>query len=104
MNRDVLIMADPDVYEASTMQLLLNYCFGHSQSSLLLCPLTNAILINHCSTRNPNSVCPHGPNAKVQWASSWDKTNGEWLKMSFDDLRSQESRGLFNGNCRNSRH
>ena len=94
INRNVLMMADPETLETSTMQLLLNYCFGHSQSSLLLCPLTNAILINHCSTRYPNGVCPHGPNAKVQWASSWDKTNGEWLKMSFDDLRSQESRGL----------
>jgi hypothetical protein len=94
VNRDVLMMADRETHETSTMQLLLNYCFGHSQSTLLLCPLTNAILINHCSTRNPNVACPHGPNAKVQWASSWDKTNGEWLQMTFEELRNQKSRGL----------
>jgi hypothetical protein len=94
INRDVLIMVDPETDATLTMQLLLNYCFGHSESSLLLCPLTNAILINHCSTRNPNVACPQGPNAKVQWASSWDKTSSEWLKMSFEDLTNQQSRGL----------
>jgi SET domain len=43
------------------MQLLLNYCFGHSKSSLLLCPygpLTS--LINHNQTQ---------ANVKVRWAS-----------------------------------
>jgi len=34
-------------------QLLLNYCFGHTASQLLLCPQTNSILLNHCSKRTP---------------------------------------------------
>ena len=51
-------------------QLLMNYCFGHKESKLiLLCPQTNA----HCSTRHKEgaNTCNNGndPNARVQWAS-----------------------------------
>jgi hypothetical protein len=44
-------------------QLLMNYCFGHKDSTLLLCPNTNAVLINHCSTRS-KGCGPDGPNAE----------------------------------------
>lgn len=40
-------------------QLLLNYCFGHRRSSLLLCPTSNAVLINHSSQHS---------NAKLRWS------------------------------------
>ena len=40
-------------------QLLLNYCFGHKNSSLLLCPTTSAVLINHHREK---------ANAIIQWA------------------------------------
>ena len=93
INRKVLIMTD-ESQESIGKQLLLNYCFGHSESSLLLCPLTNAILINHCSARKPNPACENGPNAKVQWASAWDTTNPRWTGMSLDELAMKETRGL----------
>lgn len=69
-------------------QLLLNYCFGHEDSRLLLCPQTNVILINHCSSRKAGEgECgTKGPNAKIQWAGSWDPSSSEWLKKSLEDI------------------
>lgn len=80
-------------------QLLLNYCFGHEKSKLILCPETNAILINHCSTRQENqNICNgNSPNAKVQWASEWNPTSKDWLEKSLEDiagLTKTGSRGL----------
>jgi SET domain len=43
----------------STFQMLLNYCFGHRKSDILLCPVSNIALINHNSEE---------PNAKIQWS------------------------------------
>lgn len=65
-------------------QLFLNYCFGHKESSLLLCPETNGILINHCSKRK-GQCGKHGPNVDYRWASGWDNTQKS-LKMSFRDV------------------
>ena len=70
-------------------QLLLNYCFGHRESPLLLCAETNAILINHCSGRNPREGhCGKlgGPNAKIQWGSKWDPDTPEWLNLSLEEI------------------
>lgn len=80
-------------------QLLLNYCFGHKDSKLLLCPLTNAILINHCSIRkNAGDHCgTTGPNAKIQWASGWDPSTSAWLEMPMSRLveaTAAKTRGL----------
>lgn len=57
-------------------QLLLNYCFGHPHSSLLLCQTTNTALINHHKDQ---------PNARIQW-SEWDPSTRSWLSLSFDEL------------------
>ena len=78
-------------------QLLLNYCLGREDSSLLLCPNTNVILVNHCSDRRPN-IHPCGkrgliPNAKFQWAN-WDNSTSAWLNMTVDKMKEQEGRGL----------
>jgi hypothetical protein len=94
INKDVLLIPDRRSGEVNGTQLLLNYCFGHMGSSLLLCPITNAILINHCSSRKPNPACMGGPNAKLRWSSAWDTTTPRWLEMTMEDLASQESRGL----------
>lgn len=74
-------------------QLLLNYCFGHEQSSLLLCPLTNALLINHCSSRRQQ--CGRGgPNAVVQWSSGWEPKQNEWSNMTLAEIGQLPGRGL----------
>lgn len=87
---------------STSWQVLLNYCFSHEESSLLLCPNTNAILINHCSTRRgPDGQLPHpcghsdGPNAAYRWsAGDWDPTSPAWLNMTLDEIAQQEGRGL----------
>ena len=45
----------------SSQQLLINYCFGHEQSDTVLCPLSNALLINHNSK---------GANAELRWGKA----------------------------------
>eukprot|EP00542_Grammatophora_oceanica_P001423 CAMPEP_0194070020 /NCGR_PEP_ID=MMETSP0009_2-20130614/87956_1 /TAXON_ID=210454 /ORGANISM="Grammatophora oceanica, Strain CCMP 410" /LENGTH=289 /DNA_ID=CAMNT_0038723257 /DNA_START=60 /DNA_END=926 /DNA_ORIENTATION=- len=74
-------------------QLLLNYCFGHAESSLLLCPYTSAILLNHCSPRQSRD-CGDGPNAKVRIQSGWDKSTSSWLEMTVEDMKNRTDRGV----------
>jgi len=85
--------------ELISQQLLINYCFSHVESSLVLCPQTNAILINHCSTRiQYGGQCGEsGPNAVIRWATTWDKDTEQWLNMSLEEIaqKTQDgSRGL----------
>lgn len=50
----------PDKDDPFTFQLILNYCFGHEQSTLLLCPYgLFTSFINHSS---------ENPNARIQWS------------------------------------
>ena len=92
-----------------TKQLLLNYCIGHAESSVLLCPNTNAILINHYQRQFPAyqelGLVPDltdddtnqkaAPNARFQW-SSYDATSDEWRQLTMDELWDQGTqRGLF---------
>lgn len=71
-------------------ELLLNYCFGHSESTMILCPVTNAVMVNHCSGRNGKFPCPggNGPNAHYRWASNseWDPKTKHTLNMTLDEL------------------
>jgi hypothetical protein len=77
--------------ERNGTQLLLNYCWGHAESTLLLCPNTNAILLNSCSDRT-RECGADGPNAAYRWSS--DQVTQRWLNMSWDELTSQTGRGL----------
>jgi hypothetical protein len=74
-------------------QLMLNYCFGHEESSLLLCPLTNAVLINHCSSHR-QQCGPEGPNAVLQWSTGWEPRQDEFTNMTIAELGEQPGRGL----------
>lgn len=72
----------------TSKQLLLNYCFGHRQSTLLLCPYGMlTALVNHGSKQRAN--------VKLQWSvparSSHDPT---WLNMSVKDLKAKKISGL----------
>ena len=65
-------------------QLILNYCFGHPESTLLLCPyglLTS--LINHHPTK---------PNAKIQW--SREMRHPEWKTLPVDTWGKMYHNGL----------
>lgn len=96
MDKDVLALFNTSTDERIGMQLLVNYCMSHPESSVLLCPDTNALLINHCSTRMKDweQYCPNGPNAEARWASGWDSTSDKWRQMSLDELDQQQARGL----------
>jgi len=101
MDRDFMYIYEDDksTEEPSGQQILLNYCFGHKDSKLLLCPQSNIILINHCSKRKvgDGECSDKGPNAKIQWASGWDADTPLWLEMSLEELATATadvSRGL----------
>ena len=92
IDKDALILYDRNQRPLGT-QLLANYCFGHSATTMLLCPNTNAVLINHCSTRTKDCG-PGGPNAAIRWSSGWDPSSEVWRKMSIDEIANQTGRGL----------
>mmetsp|Transcript_4592 Transcript_4592/g.6515 ORF Transcript_4592/g.6515 Transcript_4592/m.6515 type:complete len:636 (+) Transcript_4592:185-2092(+) len=78
-------------------QIMTNYCFGHTKSSLLLCPQTAALLINHCSSRMDfGGSCGDnvGPNAEIRWGTSWDKKTSYWLKFSMENMKKQIINGM----------
>lgn len=62
------------------IQLLLNYCFQHPESPILLCPYgSQTSLINHNSNE---------PNVKIQWSTS-SYHNSTWTnnyEFTLDDL------------------
>jgi hypothetical protein len=69
-------------------QLLLNYCLGHNNSSVLLFPYSPIVnLINHDRDK---------VNVKLQWSSTRMK-HPEWLNLDVDDLEDEvdETGGLL---------
>jgi len=92
MDKDVLALYDDKGKNKIGDQLLMNYCFQHAESSLLLCPDTNAVLINHCSKRT--NECGRGPNAAYRWSSGWDPTSDDWRKKTLEELAMEAGRGL----------
>lgn len=68
-------------------QLLLNYCFGHPESSLLLFPYTPVVnYVNHNKTAF---------NVELQW-STLPNHKSEWLEKSPDELtRKEKHTGLI---------
>lgn len=85
-------------------QLLMNYCMSHPETSMFMCPQTNVILMNHCSSRvsyggdcykyNNNPVSSlRGANAEMKWATDWDPDTEEWLKLSVDKMAQKVKRG-----------
>ncbi|KAG7346430.1 SET methyltransferase domain containing protein [Nitzschia inconspicua] len=83
---------DLESAEVHGHQLLLNYCFGHSKSSLLLMPYSStASFINHL----PSGAA----NAKVVWADSKADPTGlhqeKWMVLSVDEILEKSHSGLL---------
>ena len=74
----------PDMKGPKMYQLLLNYCFGHEESTLLLCPygLLTA-LINHSS---------ENANTRVVWSDAM--RHKEWLNHTIDHFAEEYVAGL----------
>ena len=70
-------------------QMLMNYCFGHRESSVLLCPSTAAVAMNHCSTRMKwDGECGEkGANAGYRWPKDWSPETDEWRQLPFEELK-----------------
>jgi len=60
-------------------QLLLNYCFGHRESSLLLCPTTSVTLINHNNDKSK-------VNAIYEWTPTKEKGKPNYRMRPIEDL------------------
>ena len=57
--------------EVRQMQLFYNYCFGHPESTLLLCPYGSGVnYINHNQTL---------ANVKIQWATNMDLVHSDHM-------------------------
>jgi hypothetical protein len=67
-------------------QLLLNYCFGHGESSLLLCPY--GLMTSHINHDATN------PNTKVIWATDDQMAHPEWRKKPIEKWGIEEKAGL----------
>ena len=76
-----------DLTKLVGMQLVLNYCFGHKSSTVILCPYTSpSAYINHSSK---------APNAKIVWAEeSTHNHNAYWLDEGVDFLKMMQMIGL----------
>jgi hypothetical protein len=85
-------------------QLLVNYCMSHEETSMYLCPQTNAILLNHCSTRKSYGgdcerynlamdLSARGANAELRWATDWDPDTRHWLNFTMDEMKKQVMNG-----------
>jgi hypothetical protein len=81
INKETLMVYGWDVENPEDakigMSLLMNYCLSHPESTLLLCPMTSAILLNHCSGRTKDCGSA-GPNAKIRWSTGWDTPSYQW--------------------------
>lgn len=67
-------------------QLLLNYCFGHPKSNVLLFPYAPFVnYVNHNAT---------GFNAKLRW-SNLPNHHADWLKRTPEDLMNDDHAGLI---------
>ena len=68
-----------DEPELCAHQLVMNYCWGHPETDLLLCPYGSGMnLINHSRK---------GANVKIQWAPQGHLGQDEsWLRTSVQDM------------------
>ena len=68
-------------------QLLLNYCYGHTNSSLLFFPYSPSVnFINHGSLEDSN--------AEIRW-STLPYHKAEWLSLTLDEMKAKLKTGLL---------
>lgn len=98
--RGVLDMKYPtqNVKTGPRAQLLLNYCFGHKESTLLLCPYGVALsAVNHfrhfglSTSPTSNEV---GPNARLAWNHQLSSKLEEWKELPLVEWAFNYTAGL----------
>jgi hypothetical protein len=77
---------DGDVRKSGRSQIILNYAYGHPESSLLLFPYSPVVnYVNHDATKF---------NAELRWSSAFANHHTDWLDRTPDDLESEAHAGL----------
>jgi hypothetical protein len=77
---------DGDVRKVGSQQLL-NYAYGHPESSLLLFPYSPVVnYVNHDAEK---------VNAELRWSSAFASHHADWLERTPDDLKSEPHAGLI---------
>ncbi len=99
---------DKEQQQQQQQQLLLNYCFGHKDSSILFFPTSPVVnLINHApavleptsksveASSGSGSSSPTA-NARIQWSTSSHYNAKEWpKKLSIEELKNHPPSGLL---------
>ena len=68
-------------------QMLLNYCYGHHESTLVFLPSAPSVnFINHGGKDKAN--------AEIRWSSS-PHHQADWLNLSFEEITAKMKSGLF---------
>lgn len=81
--------------ENSGHQLLLNYCLGHVNSSLLFYPYSpNVNFINHGSSASSSGGGTGSSNAYIRW-SEHPYHKSDWLNSTMDEMKSRKYTGLM---------
>jgi hypothetical protein len=84
---DVIMDDGGMTMELRGTQLLFNYCYGHTDSSLLLFPYAPSVnFINHGSVEDSN--------AEIRWSTS-PYHKAEWLDDTLDDMKRRMKTGLM---------
>jgi len=93
------IVENQDLIQDGTTQFhsAAKYCFAHPQSSVQLCHVTSAALINHLSNCEEEDAavrtCANGPNAEYKW-SDWNLKNTYAHKMAPPNLYEKYGRHM----------
>ena len=83
---NVTNLSNNSKFEIRGTQLLLNYCYSHKRSTLLLCPYGSAVnFVNHDSI---------SPNVRIRW-SNFKGTRKDWFNISVEELNQQKKAGLM---------
>jgi hypothetical protein len=88
--KDTIILKknDENVIIPDGHQLILNYCYGHPQSSLLLLPYSP--VVNYINHNNDTSLV----NARMEWSTSILQKS-DWLDRKVDDILKEVKSGLL---------
>jgi hypothetical protein len=78
---------DGIIHQRNPYQQVLNYCFGHNESSMLLYPYSQpSHFINHKSGTNANAKLVWSPSSSFHLSDWFDKSTDEILKTRYPGL------------------
>ncbi|KAL3894422.1 MAG: hypothetical protein SGARI_007747, partial [Bacillariaceae sp.] len=81
-----------EMADINPLQLMVNYNFGHANSSILFLPLTQMIAINHNSERMEDGG--KAPNARVTFSKQGDAKTRYLLHRPLQDILSEKYTAL----------